>query len=712
MRCIANIFNFEYAKLIFTMLLLTLVLSSCSSNSKDKGDNRHTEKREIAPLGEGQSVNDLYPTKNDSKQEVLVVNNFVISPEFPSGATPVSSCQFLILEVASASYVQSSNAIDFYSTTLTQFSKLQLNSNFLGGVVAYNSELTVNTNSSTNKAYLQIPQEDLSSLDVSNKTYYPLSICGSSIGNIYSDFNVTNNLSVSRDGNISNTTLRFILPAKRIVEQAQPNPSASLFTVNITFASGVTIPQDACQYVILQTPKTGYNQASKLPKLFTTSLTSMRGLSASAPNNNFLDGTVVYADSNETLLQDPTGQIYVSANVANTDLTSSNYLPVIVCKENVYSDFEHTTSFISSDGLNIDVNNITITRPVVTLQPQDDVQFGDKTHNAATPNAAFNENDSRFNFVLDLGNLPDPVNVMNGACDYSAAIDYSTALTSHSTLQLPTTIADFESLYPGGSFGNSEAKGVLAIVKNPPVHAGSTSGYYIGMRISLPKPVQNYVNVAYCTLGGRNSFAGYALTNDTTFNHDIAQIMHFDVKYNFPNSKGLNLTDYSNPQNSNSAGHIQLVLDNTFTKSDFDDIVRNGCSGYYAIVGTKGHLSSAFGLNGYNSISNASVLYSSLDSAHGNDWQYVYWPAANSTDLRISTDYKNLFLNFIGNTDGHYNSLTSGTDTYTYVMVCDFGSGKIMSDLSRPAHISITQGAGNSIVISPSPVLLNVTRAN
>lgn len=738
-------YNFieRFFSLIY-IVLLSITISACDDNNKNKGKINDTE---ISPLGLNQTVNDILPflSRNSDVDNSLSQNTTQNLVQLSKNATPASfnvdvtfnagvtlsstnSCQLILIQTQSAQFSSQVNIQKLQSMTYAQLTKLQIGSQYLDGAVAYADSLVLQTDLTTNQKFFRVENASVDK-DFTKYTYFLVVTClDSSSQTIYSDLANTRNLTENANGNVSDNDITIFKPARRTTEQAQPNPSQGMFTTNITFANNVLLPDASCQYLVVSVQNT--QQVDKMRMfglIFMTALVDMRKLQK---GDTFLNiSTVAYSNDNETLLQDPTGQVYVQANVPVSDIhfSSNKYYPILVCTNNLYSDFSNTVEFQGQDGQPIPNNNVVLMQPVVTLQPNDDVVFGDKHHNMTTPNSAFNENGSQYNFVLDLGNLPDPTHITNGACDYAVALDYSTAIASHATLQLPQTLADFQSLYAGKQFGNSEAKGVIAIVKNPPVHSGSQSGFYVGMRLSLPKPITSYVNVAYCTLGGRNGFAGYSLATDSTFNKDIAQVMHFNVNNSFPNNMTINSTEHLAHLSDISAFRPIFQPDSSISRDDIDEIGRTDCQGAPTMFSIADSADLTNITLTWNDVKTSTAMASFFNNQNSS-WEYHELVKWNYQPLHIRTDYKDLYTEFdwAVDTAGASNTLTrnylnsqttssGGKTKLYYIFPCAYGTNKhLVTDFSKakPVEVRQDQTNNNRFIVVQKPYYMPVKAIN
>lgn len=691
---------------------------SVSISSQNREKNQEPLTRDILNIV---NLNMQKPVKHTVNKPAPLESptDLTVRLAFPSSKLPTSSCQLLVVQTLKTGYLASQQATSFYSTTTEQLTqKLKVGSNFLGGLLVYIANATIYTDIN-DEPYTSISTSSLTNFDTGAYNYYPALAClDSNNKGVYSTFEQTRAFTKNNGVKIEQITVSLKEPQRRTVIAPQPNPTKNIFSVNITF-DGASLPNSACQYLVLEADKSqAYDTKTKLAGLFTTPLATLHNLSTSSPHNRFLNATVVSTNNNVTLQQDPSGQIYVSESASyntNVNFNTNDYYPLVVCDNNIYSDFANTTQFVSPDELIINTNKIVIKNPVVTLQPGDDVQFGDQHHNLATANDAFNENGGEYNFVLDLGNLPDPENITNAACDYAAAIDYSTVLTSNGAPQLPTTLAEFQNLYPGMKFGNSEARGVLAVVKNPPVHTGSTSGHYIGMRISLPKSVKNYINVAYCTLGGRNSFAGYTLSNDTSFNRDMVQVLHFNVNNTFPNDKGLNLTEHLDPNIVPDAFRMKFVPDSSFTQADIDAIGQNGCirkSGAAFVFSVSSNADVANFTYNFQDFFTQVNAKAALTRGFGTDYDYLTGWQGN--EYNIVTDYKDMYngLDFSDRYKSYRPTSANGARVYA-VFICDYGPGMFVTDLSKAQPLELNPAPDNNgYIIKQRPYIMPIKKTN
>lgn len=658
----------------------------------------------------------------------------IIGVTFPAGKVPINSCKVLIVQTQKVGYTTARQATNFYTTTSQQFAQnLHVSSSYLAGTIVFISNVSIYDDTSGQK-YIQINKTDLTSFDLSRYNYYPALTCiDANSDGIYSDYTNTQSFAMSGGSNIDKISISFNTQQRRTTIQAQSNPSSALFTVNLTF-SNVPVPSKSCEYIILSTNvNSTYNRQAVAPILYSSSLTMLKTLQQGA---SFMNATIAYINANETLYQTSLGQIYMSANIANADINTKDYYPLAVC-DTVYSDFLNVTKFVSTDRLNIDTLNISLIQPMVSVQPADDIVFGTNAQNASTMIDAFNQNGSQYNFILDLGNMPDP---QNATCQYATSIDYESALKAGQTLILPQNESDFESLYPGMQFGNSEAHGVIAIVKNPIMHhitsntnIGTGTGYYLGIRSATAKPVQNYINVALCKLADKVYYVGVANSSNTTsYNKDTTQELRFNVTFDSIPQSAIYEKDVALAMtNASSSVRIQLIPDGVNIEEIKRAIQNNTCgtgnNGPQVLVGIDSANESLFrGLN-YNISTYRNASTATWYQRRGGILYYFVRSTFQSlNNFTVLTDYRDIFVtapkieestaNWLNRSTSQFSNYAanwgldnSNVDVFV-ILGCDLGGGHgFKTDLTTltVGHF-VTNSTNQRIEFLPRPYKIHI----
>lgn len=644
------------------------------------------------------------------------VNKILLDIVFATEAK--QACKLAILQTPK-NYPANNYITHLYTTVYSQISKyIATGSSFLGGTVVYsNPNEKIYIDGSTLQKYFELDKQNFTNFDLSTNDYYPIVTCGDEL---YSDFSSSANLVANQTtGVVNNVDVVLSNPTRPTrLQTDEPKISSNMFIINITFTDSNTFTNSACQLIIASIDPSIIEPRKELAAgVFMKTAQALRGLQAGTQLTN--NSTVVYSNSNETLYQsEATGQVYISVTpttASSLDLHTKDYYPIVFC-DTIYSDIQNETKFVSTDGLNIDVHEVKMIRPqVIAYTASEDPAFGASAPSSTSATDAFNANRS-FTFVLNLTKIPDP---QNANCLYAASIVYG-ANASNATL--PMNLTDFESLVPGGSFGNSEDGGVLLVVRNPAIHSAANGDYYLGVTSRIAKNVTNYTNVALCQLSSGAFMAGHNVNNSmtaSTFNTDSAQGVFFNA---IELQTGANLPITRPEKVFNNSADPKFYAQIKFET----DIPRRNCQSGDGLVmffpmtdAEWNNLKSIYANLGYAWYTSAFPPSASGAQGTNNGHDYVAY------DLQLSSDYLNWYTNSGGiapalmtrsvatATAGH-GFVTTGTNKKAYIIgFCRDGStgAEFVSNISQvqPMQVELNNGIYE---ITPRPYVMHLKRSN